>query len=437
MRILPSVLILALVLLGQLQGQSAACIQFGKFRSVGKVPAALVPAGTLHEVSGLEASRINPGVLWAHDDGGKINQLVAITTTGTLVQQYQVGSIVNGDWEDLAIGPGPEKGRDYIYLADIGNNNLKSTAFSLVRFPEPITPPKPGRLIVIKNIEIFAFKYPSQTHDAETLLIDPVDGRPYVLTKEAKPSTTAYLYGYPMPLDGKNIKTMKLERKFTHAAPRFSGGDVSSDGRWIIVRNKGIVYTYLRGVPTSGFAASFANLVCLFNGSKQGNAEAITISPDGTHLYCASEAIGSPIYESVGKLPVGTKAMPAWWNFGSESKSWLWGSPGLSLDTFPALGRKISLTLWSARPGAKAAFGFDTKAIPDGVVRFAGGWAHVLPSLVVLTTTTRGGTAELPLGVPTSVTLLGVKLHAQAAIEDIAASFGLALTRGLTLQVGR
>ena len=430
-------LLIVLLLAAGLNGQSTGCIQFGRFAPIGAVSSTLVPAGTLHEISGLEASRINPGVLWAHDDGGRINQVIAIAKTGKVVQQYQVGSIVNGDWEDIAIGPGPEKGRDYIYLADIGNNNLNYSAFSLIRFPEPITPPTPGALIVIKNIEIFAFKYPKQTHDAETLLIDPVDGRPYILTKEAKPSTTAYLYGYPMPLDGRNIKTMKLERTFTHSAPRFSGGDVSSDGRWVVVRNKNVVYTYLRGVPTSGFAAAFVNLVCAFDGSGQGNAEAITISPNGTRLYCASEAIKSTIYESIGTLPVGTKAMPAWWSFGSPAKSWLWGSPGLSLDTFPALGRKVSVTLWSARPGAKAALGFDTKAVPDGVIRFAGGWAHVVPAIVVLTTTSTTGTAELLLGVPTSVNLLGAELHAQAAIEDIAASHGLALTRGLTLQIGR
>ena len=154
----------------------------------------------------------------------------------------------------------------------------------------PVTPPTPGAEIKIQNIEIFAFRYPNQTHDAETLLIDPVDGRPYILTKESKPSTTAYLYGYPMPLDPSNIKTLTLDRTFSHPAPRFSGGDVSSDGRWIVVRNNDDVFTYLRGVPTSGFGAGFVNIFCQFSADKQGNAESITISADGTKLWCVSEA---------------------------------------------------------------------------------------------------------------------------------------------------
>lgn len=368
---------LAAGLVDILPGQSTSCIQFGKFVPTGTVPANLVPAGTLHEVSGLELSRLNPGVLWAHDDGGKINQVVALTTSGQLVQQYQVGNVPNGDWEDIAIGPGPIKGRDYIYLADTGNNDLKFSTFSLVRFPEPITPATPGSLIILSNIEIFAFRYPAQVHDAETLLIDPVDGRPYILTKERKPSTTAYLYSYPLPLDSTNIKTLKLERTFAHPAPRFSAGDVTSDGRWVIVRNASDVYTFLRGDPSKSFAAAFGNLFCTFDASGQGNPEALTVSPQGTSLFVASELRGSPIWESRGTLPSGTIAMPAWWSFGSDAPSWLWGSAGLTLDTFPALGRSITLTLWSGRPTAKVAIGFDTKAVPDGVIRFAGGWLHV------------------------------------------------------------
>ena len=98
-------------------------------------------------------------------------------------------------------------------------------------------------------------------------MIDPVDGRPYILTKESKPSTTAYLYSYPLPLDPRNIKTLKLERTFPHPKPRFSAGDVSSDGRWILARNANYFYTYWRGDPTKSFAAAFSNLTCRFDGS--------------------------------------------------------------------------------------------------------------------------------------------------------------------------
>ena len=112
-------------------------------------------------------------------------------------------------------------------------------------------------------------------------------------------------------------------------------------------------------------------------------------------------------------------------------------SAGLTLDTFPAIGRMVTATLWGGRPNAKAAIGFDATAVPDGVIRLAGGWAHVAPALVLLRNTDGTGGLQIPLGVPQSPTLVGVKLHAQTAIEDISASYGLTLTRGLTMQVGQ
>lgn len=47
----------------------AQCPGIGSFASTGNVPTNLLPAGTAAEISGMAASRHNPGVLWVHDDG--------------------------------------------------------------------------------------------------------------------------------------------------------------------------------------------------------------------------------------------------------------------------------------------------------------------------------------------------------------------------------
>ena len=433
MRMLPILLFLCLQLPGQ------ACIQFARFKAAGSLPVILSPQ-IMHEVSGMEASRINPGVLWAHDDANNSNMVVAFSTSGKEVQRYQVGSVVNGDWEDIAIGPGPEIGRDYIYIADVGNNDLKYSVFSLIRFPEPITPSSPGNTILIQNYEIFAFRYPASVHDAETLMIDPIDGVPYVLTKEKKSSGYGYLYSYPPPFDSQNIKTLQLESKFPHAAPKFSAGDVSQDGRWVVVRNDDIFYTYLRGDPTNSFVSAFYNTVCLYDASNQGNAESLTLSTDvnGTRVYCTSEGTASTIWESTGTLPSGTIALPAWWSFGSGIASWQWGHPGLSLDDAPAVGRSVNVQLWSVRPNAPAAIAFGLTAIPDRVIPLGQGWAHVNPVLLMILVSTATGTSQVPLGVvPNTSSLLGVSLHAQGVADDPAAPYRMALSRGLTLQIGR
>jgi hypothetical protein len=439
---LGAILLAGFLLAGQqLAAQSTACIGFARFTSPGSLPVIQTPVASLHEVSGLEASRINPGVLWAHDDANNSNHVVAVSTTGRLIQSYQLGGAINGDWEDIAIGPGPQPGRDYIYLADIGNNDLKFSVFSLIRFAEPVTPSQgTATPIVINSYETFAFRYPSQVHDAETLLIDPVDGVPYILTKEKKSSGSGYLYSYPLPFEAQNIKTLKLVKQFSHVDPRFSGGDTSADGRWVVVRNDSTVYTYLRGAAASPFADAFTSVFCTFDASNQGNAESLALATDaaGTRLYCTSEGAASPIYESIGTLPSGTVALPAWWSFGSGVGSAVWGQPLISLDEVPAVGRAVGLRVLGAMPSTIAGIGVGTTAIPDHVIRFGQGWAHVSPAIVFIRITSAAGDAAVVLGtVPNQVSLLGAQLHGQTVIDDRAAPFGMALSRGLTLQVGR
>ncbi|MCA8957265.1 MAG: hypothetical protein KDC87_14410 [Planctomycetes bacterium] len=435
----PSYVLLALVCAASLSAQGS-CVQLGAFRSVGQLPANL-PSGALQEVSGLEASRMNPGILWAHDDHGNSNEVVAITRSGAVAQVYSLGSINNGDWEDIAIGPGPEKGRDYIYLADIGNNDLAFTFFTLIRFPEPLVPKTPGSTVVITSPELFTFRYPNQTHDAETLLIDPVDGRPYVLTKEKNSSGTAYLYEYPLPLDSVNVKTLRLAAAFSHSAPKFSGGDVSQDGAWVFVRNDSSVYVYSRGVATNSFASAFTNSAwCVFAAANQGNAESLTVAESelGVRIYTTSEAVGAPILESIATLPTGVVALASWWNFGSPLDSPRHGTPTLSAVPVPSLGAALSIQLGSARPSASIAIGFDVTALPDGAVRLGSGWAHVIPTLLLFGGTSLQGQATIALGtVPKDPGLLGFRLHAQGAVDEPSAPDRMALTRGLSLQVGR
>lgn len=42
------------------------------------------------------------------------------------------------DFEDITIGPGPVPGQDYIFLADIGNNDYWRETLQVYRFPEPV-----------------------------------------------------------------------------------------------------------------------------------------------------------------------------------------------------------------------------------------------------------------------------------------------------------
>ena len=95
-----------------------------------------VTAPAIKEASGMVASLDNPGVLWIENDSGNPNAIYAINLRGQLLGTYNLTGAANDDWEDMSVGPGPEPGVNYLYLA----NSATSSGFQgslVVRVPEP------------------------------------------------------------------------------------------------------------------------------------------------------------------------------------------------------------------------------------------------------------------------------------------------------------
>jgi len=414
---------------------SAQCIPFAPFQAAGNVPTGVPPSGTLTEISGVEASRRNPGVLWVHDDSGHGAIVVALRADGALGQAHELTGVSPTDWEDVALGPGPDPGREYLYLADVGDNAMTRASIALVRVAEPDVPAAPGPLRALGGAETFRCVYPDGPHNAETLLIDPLDGTPYVLTKEL--STTARLYRYPLPLDSGVTKVLVLAGTFSGMPILFTGGDVAPDGSFVFARSVLSLQAFPRA-PGAPFADAFRASACPVSVNAQGQAEALAVEPDGLGLVAISEGAGAPIWRARGTLPAGRAAFATWSAFGSGLAGAA-GVPGLGLDGPPLLGRRpVTIGLWQARPAAAAVLALSLTSFPDGVLPLAGGWAHVLPDALFPLVCDAGGRAQLALGVlPDEPALRGLRVHAQAAVGDAAAVQGLALTPGLTVVLER
>lgn len=410
---------------------TAQCVQFGPLTTVGSVPIGLLPPGTLTEISGVVASRHNPGVVWVHDDSGHGATLVALRYNGVLVQQYSLAGIANRDWEDIAIGPGPALGRDYLYVADIGDNALVHAESKLIRIAEPILPPSPLATISLAGAVEFRFRYPNGPVNAETLLIDPVDGTPYVGTKET--GTTARLFRYPLPLDSGSVKTLVLETQITSATGVFTGGDVSPDGSIVYLRDEANVYAYPRprGTPLS---AAFSQPRCVI-AANTAQDEAVTIEPDGLGILTIPEGSAAPIERARGSR---TPLFPGRWCHGSGLGG-ARGVPGIGTDRVPVLGAAaVTIALFDGRPNATALLLLSTIALPDGASPFAGGFLNVRADVIVGLALDAVGNARLPpVAFPDDPVLRGAELHAQALFADGTAPQGVALTRGLTLRLER
>lgn len=103
----------------------------------------LLEYNPIDEASGLAASRKNSDVLWTHNDSGDLNRIYGLNTNGKHLGVYTINGVNARDWEDIVVGPGPAAGENYIYIADIGDNNAQYDTKYIYRVLEQM-------LVVIK-----------------------------------------------------------------------------------------------------------------------------------------------------------------------------------------------------------------------------------------------------------------------------------------------
>ena len=88
----------------------------------------------------------------------------------------------------MAAGPGPQPGKSYLYIGDIGDNSEARSEIVVYRIPEPVVVPADATTTKAKPHltdppEVFRLRYPDGKHDAEALLVHPQTGHLYVVTK--------------------------------------------------------------------------------------------------------------------------------------------------------------------------------------------------------------------------------------------------------------
>jgi hypothetical protein len=237
------------------------------------------PVTQIDETSGMVVSRNNQGI-WIHEDSNNPPLLYLIDTQGKFKKNLPLLGAVNRDWEDIAIGPGPIENRNYIYLADIGDNLAQYKEYYIHRFLEP-----ENSHTQINAYETITFKYPNnESYDAETLLIDPTTKDLYIITKR---EFNVRVYRLPFPQSTNST----IEANFLGTIPYFqiTAGDISSDGKEILLKNYiAVFYWRLRKEETIFQALSRPRDIGVpYIREHQG--EAIAWTPDAKGFYTLSE----------------------------------------------------------------------------------------------------------------------------------------------------
>ncbi|MDB5060495.1 MAG: hypothetical protein JWP67_338 [Mucilaginibacter sp.] len=252
----------------------------------------------MDEISGIAVSGINPAIYYVHNDSGDTNRFFAITADGKLrtTIYYEANGITNGvyDCEDIAVGPGPVKGKSYVYLGDIGDNTADRSHITINRVEERKTWDKDSIAHVVQTP--LYVKYPYGARDAETMMIDPIEKLIYIVTKR---SDSVEVYTTPLHFKAKDTVTLTYRcRLFFKGIKPFkwiTAGDISKNGEQILLKSYEKVY-YWKRKPGEHIWQTMQKppLEPFYKQEKQG--EAIGFTPDGKGYYTTSEGVYSPIY---------------------------------------------------------------------------------------------------------------------------------------------
>jgi hypothetical protein len=261
----------------------------------------------LNEVSGIAASRVQRPLLWVENDSGGAPAVYAIRPDGTLESTYTIDGATNVDWEDIAVGPGPERNTSYLFVGDIGQNAGARDAVTVYRVPEPAAPFAASGMLT--GAAVISLRYPDHPVDAESMFVDPRTGDLYVIDKEYL-SGVGHVFRAPKRalVDGATV-TMGAIGSFTvpaddpatsSAVTRFpgtivTGADISPDGSTILVRTYRRVFAFSRTAHGS-VAAAFLRPPCIAPQLDEPQGEAIGFAANGASSFTISEGVGATVH---------------------------------------------------------------------------------------------------------------------------------------------
>jgi len=264
-------------------------------------PGGTVAADDLVETSGIVASRTHESVLWAHNDSGGGPEVFAVGLDGADLGRVDLAGADSVDWEDIAILPGSGGGPDQLLVADTGDNpgsgSRTSQPVRLYRVDEPSAPGL-GAVGAAGPVTPIDLSYADGPRDAEALLVDPLTGDAFVVSKQWDGAAAGvYLVPAAVVSTAAAAGPVTVERAATASGTEGSlvtAGDISPDGRAVVLRT----YTDLRiwdrdPASTVGETVNGAPTCVVSLLERQG--EAVAVLADGSGLVTVSEGGGAPV----------------------------------------------------------------------------------------------------------------------------------------------
>ena len=208
----------------------------------------LITKKTMAEISGIACSRVTPGYLWMESDNIS-NQIIATNQGGDrcyLKLRLSLSAGARWDWEDLC--GGVYDGKNYLFVAAIGDNNENGGEYRIHYLEEPEIPTTKIDSTRKTKAKSILFQYPDgKLNNAEALMYDNVEQMFYIITK--KYYQPCQVFSLPMRLDyGNEVQTLTYVcdlgvqsdlggAKHDYGFHLVTGADISPDGKYILIKN--------------------------------------------------------------------------------------------------------------------------------------------------------------------------------------------------------
>jgi len=260
----------------------------------------------LDEISGIASSMINEGIYYVLNDSGGKNEVYAINNIGETFSTIVLSGLTDRDWEDIAIGPGPDSTKSYIYVGEIGDNKAQYRNVSLYRFEEPVLKVKGFKenekvTIPAEAIDKFAFIYEDGAKDCETLFIDPLYSDVYLVSKREE-KVGLYQIKSPLSMDSLNVARRLISLDF----PLAVAGDISKSRDKILIKTYSDVY-YWDVLPNQPIEEALKSEPIKLPNIVEPQGESICWSADGTRYLTISETSkDKPLYLYIYPFPEDT-----------------------------------------------------------------------------------------------------------------------------------
>ncbi len=261
-----------------------------------------IKSGDITESSGIAASRCQSNVFWTHNDSDEGPYIYALNSAGDNLGVWKVQGADNKDWEDIATLK-DKTGKCFVYIGDIGDNELQFGDHAIYRIPEPIIKASDAKSdrktpLTSEPTEAVRYKYPDMKQNAETMMVQPMTGSIYVLTKRiAGPSGV-----YRIKPDFGNTETQKAQIIAEVSVPSIpngllTGGDISPDGKHVILCDYTQGYELTLPENASTFDEIWVQKPEVVDLGERKQGEAVCYSVDGSSVFATSEGKRSSIIE--------------------------------------------------------------------------------------------------------------------------------------------